>query len=201
MQTDNPVYEITKRDSLLMRVFMPSLTRAELMGILVSCLGHAALLGGLLAASTNAPHPSRPPPQPETVMVVDFVSLDGRNDSEQPAIRPKSNRPLRAPAVDPRTVAITSTALGPSIGETTTATPSKGDSVSAVPGEAGGALSSTASTALNDYQRRLYEIVARHSRYPSEAGKLRLAGVTCLAFRLDRNGKVLDSWIEHSSGS
>ncbi|MEJ2459763.1 MAG: TonB family protein [Novosphingobium sp.] len=134
-------------------------------------------------------------------MVVDFISLDGRHDSEQPAIRPKSNRSLPAPAIDPRTVTVASTVLGPTAGDTTTATPSDGDSVSTLPGEAGGTLSSTASTALNDYQRLLYEIVARHSRYPSEAGKLRLAGVTCLAFRLDRNGNVLDRWIEHSSGS
>lgn len=54
---------------------------------------------------------------------------------------------------------------------------------------------------LSAYQRRLFEIVARNSRYPAEARRLQLAGVTHLAFRIDRLGNVLDSWIEQSSGS
>ncbi|HEX7853255.1 MAG TPA: TonB family protein [Sphingobium sp.] len=54
---------------------------------------------------------------------------------------------------------------------------------------------------LSDYQRHLYDEVARHSRYPAEAKRLHLAGVTHLAFRLDRLGHLLESWVQESSGS
>ncbi|WP_245968232.1 energy transducer TonB [Hephaestia caeni] len=67
--------------------------------------------------------------------------------------------------------------------------------------DGGGLAAATTAADLDEYQRRLYEVVARHSRYPSEAKRLRLAGVTYLAFRLDRRGKVLESWVQRSSGS
>ncbi|TGX48755.1 energy transducer TonB [Sphingomonas gei] len=54
---------------------------------------------------------------------------------------------------------------------------------------------------FSDYQRRLYQALAAVSRYPAEARRLSLSGVTRLAFKIDRPGKVLDSWIQDSSGS
>lgn len=60
---------------------------------------------------------------------------------------------------------------------------------------------STTASGFSDYQRRLYASLARGSRYPAEARYLHLAGVTQLAFRIDRSGTVLESWIRESSGS
>lgn len=56
-------------------------------------------------------------------------------------------------------------------------------------------------SALSDYRRVLNEAIGRQTRYPADALKLRLAGVTQLGFSLDRSGRVLGSWIERSSGS
>lgn len=67
---------------------------------------------------------------------------------------------------------------------------------------AGGGLEGAASRAeLSEYQRTLYELVARNSRYPADARRLHLAGITQLAFRVDRAGTVLESWVQESSGS
>ena len=67
--------------------------------------------------------------------------------------------------------------------------------------EGGGAASAVSTAELSEYQRRLYEIVERNSHYPEAARRLSVAGVTRLAFRLDRLGNVLESWVQESSGS
>ncbi|MEP9360967.1 TonB family protein [Sphingomonas sp. KR3-1] len=74
-------------------------------------------------------------------------------------------------------------------------------SLSKAPGDAEREHSAVSPSQFSDYQRRLYEAVANSSRYPAEARRLNLSGVTRLAFKVDRDGKVLDSWIQESSGS
>ncbi len=54
---------------------------------------------------------------------------------------------------------------------------------------------------LNDYQRRLNELITLNARYPGDARRLRLAGATQLALGLDRTGQVLGSRVQQSSGS
>ncbi|MBO9579667.1 MAG: energy transducer TonB [Sphingobium sp.] len=71
----------------------------------------------------------------------------------------------------------------------------------ASPAGGGGPVLAANSAAISDYQRRLYDEVARHARYPAAARLKRLAGVTHLAFRIDRLGNVLESWVQDSSGS
>lgn len=71
----------------------------------------------------------------------------------------------------------------------------------ASPAIGGGAPAAASRAEFDEYQHRLYEIVAHNSRYPGEAKRLRLSGITHLAFRVDRLGNVLDSWVQESSGS
>jgi protein TonB len=69
----------------------------------------------------------------------------------------------------------------------------------AAPATAGRGLAGAAD--FQAYQRALYVALADHSRYPAEARRAHLSGITELAFRVDRGGTVLESWIQKSSGS
>lgn len=52
----------------------------------------------------------------------------------------------------------------------------------------------------DDYLDEVQRWVARFRRYPDEAIKKRQEGVVMIGFKFTRDGKVLDAWIEKSSG-
>jgi len=180
---------------------MSSPTRIDVMGALVSCLGHAAVLGGLHMASSNAAPHSRPSPEPRIAMVVDLVPLDGMGESTRSTTGLHSGTAPPPFGREARQKPSTATAFGAPAKAIAQAAPSTSDPAATASEDGGGIAAATAAADLDEYQRRLYETVARHSSYPSAAKKLRLAGVTYLAFRLDRRGNVLDSWVQRSSGS
>ena len=62
------------------------------------------------------------------------------------------------------------------------------------------ALDAAAQGAYLRYQRLLHELIARQVRYPAEARRIGAAGLTRVAFRLDRLGHVVESWVQDSSG-
>jgi len=201
LQTEKDVYEAANPPFILCESAMSSPARIDVLGILVSCLGHAAVLGGLIAANSNSPKPSKPSPQRETAMMVDFIELSGNGESDRSANRPTSTPSELSTGHDARTPIAAAAPKESALGTIARSAPSNSDRAASRPADGGGIESAIDTAELDEYQRLLYEIVARHSRYPGEAKQLRLAGITALAFRLDRNGNVLESWVHRSSGS
>ncbi|WP_257554668.1 energy transducer TonB [Sphingobium sp. CFD-2] len=199
MQTEKDVYEAANPPFNLCESPMSSPARIDVLGILVSCLGHAAVLGGLIAANSNSTKPSRPAAQRETAMMVDFIELSGDDESDRSTSHSASSPSKSPTGHDVRTPTAAAALDGSALRASARSAPSSGDQTASLPEDGGG--TAFAAAELDEYQRLLYEIVARHSRYPGEAKQLRLAGITYLAFRLDRNGNVLESWIQRSSGS
>lgn len=179
---------------------MPAINRINLLSMFCSCVAHAAILGGCLLAGDRAPRFATPRPLPGATMAVSFAPA-------QPATPPQPTRsPTRGAAVlsgvvtpgTPRPATVSATpnaAIAPALAAHAVSEP---DATPGAPPIPDGAPSQDA---LASYQRQLYEVIARNSRYPAAARRLHLSGVTQLAFRLDRAGTVLDSWIQGSSGS
>lgn len=173
--------------------------RIDAIGMTCSCLGHLALLGGLIWASGSAPAG-----ETSSTKAIDVTIVS------QSAPSTGTVSPQAAAATDP-------VVLGDPAAKAHAAAAVASDRVAmppgALPGAARAQMSASPAAAFStaaavpsgadhsDYQRRLNELIARHSRYPPEARQRRLAGVAHLAFRIDRSGAVLDSWIEESSGS
>lgn len=178
---------------------MPGPSRIDLVGMLCSCIGHAAIFGGLLLSSSLAP-PRKLAPNPSSAPLV--VTLFPVDRAKRPASPNSNDRKADSPAFDSgdgsRRPASTEAAVGPTA---SIERPLSSDHDGTATSPSGGMPTTGSPAEINDYQRRLYEEVAKHARYPSAARRLRLAGVTHLAFRLDRLGNVLESWVQDSSGS
>lgn len=65
----------------------------------------------------------------------------------------------------------------------------------------GGAPGAADAVDFNAYSRLISDLIARNCRYSDAARARGLDGVTRIAFRVDRDGGVSDSWIDTSSGS
>lgn len=181
-----------------MQVVMPGPSRIYIGGMLCSCLGHAVLLGGILFSSASTT--LRAPAQVETgpVLLIELIPLDRLGESDPAGHIPQVAEPPLAVLEQNNIVAVAPGRIEPDPVRA-------GPAVASAPAQAGpvsaSALASRSSSEFTEYQRRLFESVARHSYYPPEAMPFDLAGVTTLAFRLDRLGYVVDSWIQESSGS
>jgi len=177
---------------------MPGPNRINIEGLICSCIAHGAIMGGLLFSNWSPPprmldqHEMRPP------LVIDLIPLDAEGSFHR-AAAPPSASPRQPPTAGPGATPVRPVAAVQPVARSSAATISK-NSASA-PEAAGGAPAAVSGAQLDAYQRQLYEIVARNSRYPAEAKRLRLSGITHLAFRLDRLGNVLDTWVQESSGS
>jgi protein TonB len=71
--------------------------------------------------------------------------------------------------------------------------------VTAAPNQ--GPLTVSNSNAVPTWRRQIVSRLERHKRYPAAAQSRREHGVAQLAFRLDREGRVIESHIVRSSGS
>lgn len=180
---------------------MPNPIRFEIMGVMLSCLGHAALLGGLVAVNSNSLDPSKPTPPAQTAMLVNIVQPDGQGASIRSTSRPMSTDTFSPRGEHQREPNDKASLATPLPGSFAKSAPSSSNNAGIATEDGSGVPSAATAAELDEYQRRLYEIVARNSRYPGEARQLRLSGITHLAFRLDRNGNILESWVHHSSGS
>lgn len=170
--------------------------RINIVSLIGSCAGHAALLGGFILAIQSVPSHTADVAPAEPAFVIDMIPLEklvgadrGLDRSSQPVARRlmAEDRPLVTPSRIDRSYPPTGPANATAV-----------VNASAVSAMLPGGAAFARSTA---YQRALYEIVARNSRYPAAARRLDLAGVATLAFRLDRLGNVTASWIQASSGS
>lgn len=181
---------------------MTAQSRPDMLGLLLSCVGHVVIVGGLSFA--GAGRTPEAPGQAAQEIHVELVNL-----GESSAV-PEAGALIaeRAASGDQPTRDRAQTPPG-SGGDSLAAINAPARSTSAASGSpappAAGTVAAPSTAAsdaeLSDYQRRLYQAVASQSRYPDQARRLRLAGVTHLAFRLDRRGNILASWIQRSSGS
>ncbi len=177
---------------------MPGPNRINFPGLFCSCVGQAVILGGILYGLSDSHRERLGIRDAHAPLVLEFEpfraegtrSRAAKADHVAAAAAPlaKGKRRL-AELVSPGDPA------RPAAAPVADAVPAK------VPSEAQGEQAAMNPSQLSDYQRRLYEAVANGSRYPAEARRLNLSGITRLAFKVDREGKVLDSWIQESSGS
>lgn len=184
-------------------MIMPGSNRINVGALFCSCTVQGVLIGGLLwgIAAHRTPRAiaeSRP-------LVIEMIPLEDSGEATSsaplPSAAPAGAMANRPPHVEPsRPVPVpgipaSRPGAGPAIADAGIL-PSK----ASVTGDAGPA-SGAAASLLTDYQRRLNALVAQNMRYPPDAVRRRLAGVTQLAFSVARDGAVIDSWIERSSGS
>lgn len=177
---------------------MSGQSRINVAGLVCSCVTQGVLLGGLLFSGWFEA-PRRAGPEPRSVpLVVELLPMQKVEAAQQLRVERipistgsgsgRDRQERHAMPVGTVRARATAAAGGSTMPASSPVT---------VP-----AVTTAASAAdLSQYQRQLYDAVARNSRYPDEARRQHLAGVTRLAFRLDRVGNVLDSWIERSSGS
>jgi periplasmic protein TonB len=182
-----------------MRVFMSGQSRINVAGLLCSCVTQAAILGGLFLPGWSKP-PVRPAAErAQAPLVVELLPLESEGERRSGIDKRIAAHPVSRQGVDLKDSPASPVAreLRPTLvaARPATAPPTSGDAAPVA------AAAAPSAAMLSDYQRRLFEIVARNSRYPAEARRQHLAGVTQLAFRVDRRGNVVDSWIQHGSGS
>lgn len=170
--------------------------RINFLSLFCSCVGHAAILGGILFGLSEHRREAVGA-TPSAPLMIKLIPLDradgarGKRHDAAPAPAPPSGRG-GAQAPEPvRAGPPTALVVAPP-GDVATPVAS---------GESEGGRGAASAADFSEYQRRLYEALARSSRYPAEARRQHLAGVTRLAFRLDQQGAVLDSWVQESSGS
>jgi protein TonB len=167
--------------------------------MMFSCAAHAVVLGGFLWA-VSAARPSVSGYDRQTPLVIEMLPLGQMHEAPAPRAVAATVDDMAVPSATDHRLAVKG--LQQAAQAALAAAPSASRSDTTVPRPvAYSASASAAASTLDDYQRRLNELIARHSRYPAEARRQRLAGVTQLAFRIDRRGALLDSWIQESSGS
>ena len=182
--------------------------RINIVGMACSCAGHLLVVGGLLWAGWSTP--PRPLAMREAgALVMEMIPLHQTSGSATGVAKRMADAASAARVV--RDEADRSTGRSSHLGAARPMAflePSAPAASSiAQAGLAAASATLTATTALSidatfsNYQRLLNERIARHSHYPAEARRQRLAGVTHLAFRVDRQGGVLESWVQESSGS
>lgn len=156
---------------------------------LIAALVSAALHGGMAAAILVSVPPvmSGAETEAEPAILVDLFRPGDMASGGNPT---KASR-APTPSVATETVAVS---------ETTTAKPSL--ATGAGPSLSGGSpVSASPSLAVpSDYYRRLETHLARFHTYPSLEGR-RPHGMARVGLIVNRDGHVLDAWIEASSGS
>lgn len=178
---------------------MPGPGRINYLSLFCSCVGQAALLGGIMFGLSDFRKERAGFTPSGLPLVVEMIPLttkrgtvpgaDAPHPADPPARQAHSGMadvPRSAEALPEPTTPVVGPGLAPGPVPAAAAAPDQG--------------AKTASD-FSDYQHRLYAALARSSRYPAEARRMHLAGVTQLAFAVDRGGTVLESWIQGSSGS
>lgn len=175
--------------------------RIDVAGLLCSCIGHAVLLGGFLLSHPNSP-PRATESEEAPALMVELIPLERLPGAAEAAEAPEPEivEPVASQAAVSNVDRRSPLASAPTPPQQP-ASPALASAGSAPPmADAAPAMSSTTQRDLSDYQQQLYQIIARNSQYPEEAKRRRLSGVTSLAFRLDRMGHVIESWVQASSG-
>lgn len=182
---------------------MPAPNRINFLSLFCSCVGHAAILGGIIYGLADHDRDKPGPKDARAPLVVELLALDSAEGAaSRGAKRAVESEHSRIAAPIPAGSGHRSAQpADPSVAAVLASESAGGGAIAPGGSEAEGARAVSSPADFSDYQRRLYQALARCSRYPAEARRLNLSGVTQLAFRLDRLGRVLDSWIQESSGS
>lgn len=156
-----------------------------LIGVLISAALHGGMAAAILAAAPPVMSGARTEPQP--AILVDLF-------------RPGDMASGGAPAIEDLTPAASGTIDPVEPSDTASAKPSA--AIGGGPSLSGGApvAASPSPAALSDYYRRLETHLARFHTYPSLNGR-RPQGMARVGLIVNRDGRVLDAWIETSSGS
>lgn len=177
------------------------------LGLLLSLISHLAVLTLLLGAWSFDPGPSAGPAVSNVVNV--FVA-DASSDAQasHALMKPTSS----ADGMDATLVSSGAMATADSASDSRKrarqdafASPPQSDAAGAS-GAAGAASSTNASSPETgdggslDFRQRLLSHIARFKRYPVYARAHNLEGVVQVRFIMDRQGRVLDAWIDTSSG-
>jgi protein TonB len=168
-------------------------------------------------AAPAAPPADELPPGPEQVQADASVSRPAEPIEDKPQEKPVTEPPEQPqpeiPAAENPDVALAAQPpkpeqKAPAPAEDLTAAPAttapqapKSDeaAVTAAPTQA--ALTNSNSNAVPSWRRQIVTRLERHKRYPAAAQARHEHGTSQLAFRLDRQGKVIESHIVRSSGS
>lgn len=180
---------------------MPGPHRINVLGLICSCVSQAVLLGGILVGLLDFPPHLLGTRASTRPLVIELIPVD---ESVDRPLRPIPRRVLTTPpAAAPGRIAPgpSMTPAMPPAPIASVASRARDATVSPVHFASPAAESGSRTSDLDTYQHRLYEAIARGSRYPAEARRAHLGGVTTLAFTVDRAGGVTQSWIQKSSGS
>jgi len=123
-------------------------------------------------------------------------SLKQKVSAEVPASQP----PIESPASEG---AKTEAAATEATGAGTAATEpdgSSGDGDGESPASENAASAQTAAESLSSYRQKVYSLIAAKKRYPAIARRMGHTGKVGIAFRLDRQGKLLATSVKASSG-
>jgi len=168
--------------------------------IFLSLLVHAAL-GMLFFLSPPVGDGGRPGAraQSEGVLVVELIPMEQGETSEAIRLspRPSLDPSDDAEAVPPRLPSSTPSDVDPEPLETGGASAAAGSLSAATSGQFAADMSGVSAMRYRDL---LLAHIARYRRYPEDARRDRLQGTTLVRFLLDREGRVLDLWIDSSSG-
>ncbi len=173
-------------------------SKINVVAMLLSCGGNALILGGIIWGLSVYPQ-RRELGSASQPLVIELLPLKGEDLEKRKAAAAYAVRAAEIPGPSP--AAPSSLA---DIAPKRAAAAVHEELASATAAETGVetyADGAPDTELLSDYQRRLNDLIARNARYPAEARALRVAGVTRLAFSLDRSGQVVESWIQKSSGS
>ncbi len=125
-------------------------------------------------------------------LVVSLLPLDAQEAGGQPPTASGEARPMPATQLSP---------LVPKQARSQEATSHIAAPSTVEPGTSGDLASRVSSGAdAQTYQQALLVHIERYRRYPDSARREHVEGVVLLRFLMDRNGKVLDAWIDRSSG-
>lgn len=179
---------------------MPGLGRINFAGLFWSCAAHAAIIGGFFLVGSDALPRASTAARSSAPLLLDLLPLDaGDAPQDDPNRFKRLDSSVLIPRIGKAPAAMDETAPRAVLVPTSISSGLKYEA--AVPAVDVGSDNPASRAASSDYQRRLYDAVARNTRYPAGARRLHLSGVTQIAFRLDRAGTVLDSWVQESSGS
>lgn len=179
---------------------MPGSNRINLLSLFCSCVGNAVILGGIMYGLSQSSQEKLGLKQASRPLVIELVPLD-RADTARGDFAGQKREDVRVALSRRDGGHVPKRIEPPVVAAASVEVDRRGEPKPNASGESGGDSAVPSAFELSAYQRRLYEALARNSRYPAEARRMRLSGVTRLAFRIDRVGHVVESWIQESSGS
>lgn len=151
----------------------------------------AALHGGaaaVLLASSAIPQGVAAPELQPHAMTVELIDTARRQSGDRDRTEtPSASSDRASPVSEPR--------VSPAIG-TATAAPARAGSG----GEAATPAAAPDPGAVSDYYRRVESHLARFHAYPAALAGPRPTGVVRVGLIVQRDGRVMDAWIETSSG-